>query len=1135
MNRFLKSKKEKPKEVVEPTEGFHSSLGVKLSKKSRKEIEEKPQIDLATVLPPTDDFRTSLLMPKLSARFSMLREQDDPDSMIGKASDDSVLFPKRASRLNLFGHSPNFLADIDEVSTDGSRPSFNLARADSFASGGDGYNTDDDRSQQGSVMSRARRTDGNNLFGGRQKVYKIPVKPTNPEPGRPGLNGRAVYEQDVNLSAFQKYRLQEREAGATEEMHHETEDAFSSISSPKRTTFSSTASGPTTNGRTSTAATSFDEQSFSNGSSGFAESQTGPKPPVHGIAPERGSVKSRRLYGQGLAQSVQNQHNSALHRLESLSRQRAGTPELPHLNRSYSRSATNLRDRLQKLAIVEPAGQTSRPNSPPYSSTSPVQLPADTAAKEQKSQSPGDYAMPPLSPPHSENDENTALMAALQPEDHGKATAMGYFNKPKSAFDENQFTRRQLQMHQGRNTPPLSRPSPNSGRATPQDFTGRPRGPSTTSYRSRPGSASSHYSEAPHHASRSAGTSVDASPARLMNRTFFDNSSPSESEDEYYGVHPALRSETPSKPSTPTGEEQSPLPEVRYSDLGDLKPIAEQDIPESLPHNDSSLPEKPDSPTLGPSGLGLSGLVRTHLRSNSDRSSIFPPPSPGLPAKTFDSETHQGNGLNERSPKAPVRPAPPVPKPVDLKHGLNGTSWQGQLVARHRREGSTETQRERQEFENELAERRRRVQEKLKGFAENESRSASPVSGRQTPDYPPTRPGNAFALLKNKSQKHPLFNRQDPRNSKAHGPGNASTPSLLADDSWRDEEEKPSFGFGKHSNSSSPHIGDRSLSMRSKVFGRTSQEDSRESSRSRGASPHASFRSRRDRSNSDASARSKSRNRRDREDLETLEEHAVGHEYKGYQFESQGIMSVGSSARPSVDTANEPPVYDRSSSASSGRRRSGSRSGTSSFHDRSLQPPPIIGEASPRPSPVAPPYSANATPPLYDLPSEHGNISTSSLPTTIPQRPTGNPALQKRLIDKTRISEPTFISCTSNVPTVGLPPGASLSNGMETPPVPPMNPRRRRQTTTQTILGAIKGEKSDSQYAPSMASGISAAEHSTFLDEGDPRPKSRQRLRKTSSEGGNLNARARQQAMAGAAHPAVPSYPPAVRMEGGMF
>lgn len=1138
MNRFLKSKKEKVKDDGEAAESFHTTLTAKLSKRSKKEPEEKPELDLSSALPSTDDFRTSLLMPKLSARFSMLREQDDPDTMIGKASDDSVLFPKRASRLNLFGHTPNFLTDIDEVSTDGSRPSFGLGRTDSFASGGDGYGTDDDRSQKDSIMSRARRAEGNNLFGGRQKVYKIPAKATQSEAGRSGMAGRAVYEPDVTLSAFQRYRLQEKERGANtvedaqqDSNAQESEDGLSSVSSTKRTTFSSTTSGPTVSGRISTAATSVDEQSFSNTGSLTEGSQAVSKPPLPGMAPDRGSLKSRRLYGQGLAQSVQNQHNSALHRLESLSRQRAGTPELPVLNRSYSRSATNLRDRLQKLAIAEPTGQASSPSSPPSSSDSPTQRPVESTAQEQKSQTSPDYAAPPLSPPHSENDENAALMAALQPEDHGKATAMGLFNKPRTPFDEEQFTRRQLQMHQGRNTPPLSRPSPmTSGRGTPQDLPGRPRGHSTTSYRSRGGSVSSHYSETQRPGT---GTSVGASPARGMNGTFFDTT-PSESEDEgdYAFVHPALRSKTPSKPSTPTGEESSPLsplPEVRYSDLGDLKPIAEQDAVESNPEHEEALPEKPDSPTLGPSGLGLSGLIRTHLRHGSDRSSIFPPPSPGLPPNPADDDADRALSVAESEAKDTSSQPSAMPKSVDLKQALNGSSWQGQIVAQHRRGGSTETQREREEFENELAERRRKVQEKLKGFAESESRSASPVSGRHTPDYPPARPGNAFALLKSRSGKHHLFNRQqDSKNPRGYGMGNASTPSLVPDDSW--EEERPSF-LGKHSNSSSPHVGERSMRSRMAAFGRTSQEDSRESSRSRGASPHASFRSRRDRSSSDASGRSKSRNRPNREDLETLEEDTVGpYGRRGYpDIDTHGMNSVASSARPSVEVSDSP--YDRSSSAASGRMRSGSRSGA---HDRPLQLPPATNSpmvGAPRPSPIAP-YSANATPPLYDLPSEHGATPAPTHPSTIPQRAPGHGALQKRLIDKTQISEPTFISCTSNVPTVGLPPGASLSNGMETPPVPPMNPRRRRQTTTQTILGAIKGEKPE---APPNASW-GPDEHSTFSDEGERRPKSRHRLRKTSSEGGNLNAKARQQAMNAAPPPAMPTYPPPqVPMEGGMF
>ncbi|RHZ64016.1 uncharacterized protein CDV56_109143 [Aspergillus thermomutatus] len=1099
----------------------------------------------------------------------MLREQDDPDSLIGKASDDSVLFPKRASRLNLFGHSPNLLADIDEASIDG-RPSINLGRTDSFVSGGDGgYGTDDDRSHNGSIMSRARRAEGNNLFGGRQKVYKIPTKSGNgsgTESGRAPV-GRALYEHDLSMSAFQRLKLKEKEEErAAEETQHgspaqESEDGLSSISSMKRTASSSTASGPTANGRTSTAATSIDEEPSST-ASGAGENF---KPGFIGaMAPERGSVKSRRLYGQGLAQSAQNQQNTTLYRLESLSRQRVGTPELPLLNRTYSRSATNLRDRLQKLAITEPTLETSRPNSPPPSSATSPKLPSiDSDPKGPKSQLTPGYGVPPLSPPVSENEEVGTLAAALQPEDHGKATAMGLFNKPQTAFDENQFTRRQLQMHQGRSTPPLRRaPSP-PGRMTPQERSGRSRGLSNTSGWSRPESASSHYSESHRAANHSIAPSIEASPAAPANGTFFANSSPDASDDEgdefnardvaaaIDAVHPAFRSSPPSKPATPPEEHQSVLPEVRFSDLGDLKPIAENEASESASVADSNaLPEKPDSPTLGPSGLGLSGLIRTHLRRDSDRSSFHVPHSPAFPPEPNDDDVDRSvaNGSDTVDGYS-QRASTDGNSSRDSQDNSKVLPWEDELKSKHRRQGSTETQREREEFEIELAERRRRVQEKLRGFAESESRSASPISGRQTPDYPPqTKPGNAFALLKSKNPKHPFFSRQDPKNSKTLGLASASTPSLVPDDPWREEDEKMPFSFGKHSNTSSPQIaGERSIRSRMAAFGgRSSHEDSRESSRSRGASPHSSMRSQRDRSSSDASGRSKSRTRyRDRDDLGTLEEDAAGPPEPFPHFDQRAAPSVPASTRPSVEVNDRSASYDRCSSAASGRYRSGSRSATSSYFDRPPVPPPstnpsMIG-VSPRPSPIAP-YSANATPPLHEM---SPNPSTTSLPThataahTLPQRAPGHGGLQKRVIDKTQISEPTFLSCTSNVPTVGLPPGASLSNGMETPPIPPMNPRRRRQTTTQTILGALKGEKHESYYPASIVSSP-PEEHSTFSDDNNKRPKSRHnKLRKTSSEGGSLNSKARQQAMAAAPAlptPAIPQYPPPnIPMEGGMF
>ncbi|KAL4783994.1 hypothetical protein BJX76DRAFT_328368 [Aspergillus varians] len=1148
MNRFRKSKKE----TKEPKELKKEKLKAKedavftdssappttfggILKKNKKEPEPNPDLDLdlSSALPSTDDFRTSLLMPKLSARFSMLREQDDPESLIGKASDDSVLFPRRASRLNLFGHNPTLLSDIDEASTC-SRPSFTMGRG-SFASGSDGYTGDDD-SQHGSVMSRARRTEGNNLFGGRQKVYKIATSAS-------GRSGRLVYEHDIGDTVFgRKPSAAERDENIIDSPR-ESEDAQSSVSSMNRTTYSSTASGPMANGRTSTTATSVDEQQLvtSPARMQYNSSEHGlPKPTAPGMTAERGSVRTRRLYGQALEQSAHSQQASALQRLESLNRQRAGTPETPPLNRSYSRSATNLRNGLQKLAIAEPLPAVSRSTSPPPSASSPIRQVIESELK------PPGYGQFPVSPPVSENEEAT-FMASLQPGDHGKATAMGMFNKPRTVYDENQFSRRQLQMFQERNMPPLPQQAP--APAPPQDIRERLRGFSNASRQSRPGSAgSSHYSEAHRPGSRSTGKSVNASPARPGNvGTFFDNSSPSETEDEGYRPsrddhfmhidHPAFRPRTPSEPSTPTGEEKhSTLPEVRYSDLGDLKPIAEHT--ENTPEHISSAPDKPDSPTL-PAGLGLSGLVRTHLRHDSDRSSILRPPSPPFLPST-EPDTHQESSAGKLLDLASRPPtiAPPPPPTAD---------WRDELSGRHRREASTETQKEREEFAIELAERRRRVQEKLRDFAEGESRAASPVSGRQTPDYGQPRPGNAFALLKNKPSKHHLFGRGEPRGIKGFPfGGNASTPALVSDDPWGEEERTSFPHMGKHGNSSSPHIGERSMRSKLAGFGRRSQDDSQESSRSRGASPHSSLRSPRDRSNSNTSSRSKSRSRRDRDNLTTLEEDSTASDNSFSSLNGRrGVPSAASSTRPSVE-ANERPVYERSSSsATSGLHRPESRSATS-VHDRqfpaSVANSPMIGP--PRPSPAAPPFSANATPPLYDM---AGNSQTTSAPTvpqhtqSLPNRAAGNNGLPKRSIDKARISEPTLISCTSNVPTVGLPPGASLNNGMETPPLPPMNPRRRRQTTTQTILGAFKNEKFDSHPMPPQqlqADSELPQEHSTFDDEGEKRSRSRprNRLRKVSSEVSDMNAAAQaRQTISASASPAPPLYQPPIPMDGGMF
>lgn len=106
------------------------------------------------------------------------------------------------------------------------------------------------------------------------------------------------------------------------------------------------------------------------------------------------------------------------------------------------------------------------------------------------------------------------------------------------------------------------------------------------------------------------------------------------------------------------------------------------------------------------------------------------------------------------------------------------------------------------------------------------------------------------------------------------------------------------------------------------------------------------------------------------------------------------------------------------------------------------------------------------------------------------------------------------MSTTHKDPTVDLPPGASLQNGMESaPPVPPINPRRR-QTRTNTIFGSVfsgkGGPGEEPMPAPSPTQQYQDEDYSTFsADETDSKPpKARQKLRKISSEGGNLSGRA---------------------------
>lgn len=628
-----------------------------LTKKKAKKVSEAPKIelDLSSALPSSDDFRTSLIMPNLSARFSMLREQDDPNSKLGKASDDSVLSPRRQSRLPEFGYYNRGLADIAEVASINSftRPPFAQNERGSSVASETGYGTDDDSTLTGGVMNRKRPGEGNVLFGGRQKVYMISSNnASEPSLAKNGMRGRALYEDDVNLSAFQKHRLEEKqrlEAEAYERLSKQ--DDFGSPSkalyspSLKRETSSSTATSSPSNGRTSTAATSVTSQI------GYAPA---PQPssqassPSFAPAPERSTTRSRRLYEAGLDREIKEQQNTSMTRLNSVQRPRAPTTGRTTPD-PFPRAPSRTHDRFKG------------PNHP-FRAQSPTPTQAHGNAYSNIYQIQDLSPSPPNSPPLNANDD--VLQAAINPHDRGKATAMGAFNKPKQ-FSEKQYLERQMTLNQGRNTPtpgpalPKQETSPKKGilrNGIEPPAAGRPRALST-----KDEAAPAAFSVFQRAANQLKSPVIDSPQKDEKDRTFF--ASPSGSDSEYEPEpepEPEPQPRAPSRQTTKNGRYGSPRipvmspdaappahehPAFRSQKLDALKPLeppahavrkpVKQDY-DDLERKATGGGDDVDSPTLGPNSGGLSGLVRQHLRngsniSNNSQTSVYPAVPPAAP------------------------------------------------------------------------------------------------------------------------------------------------------------------------------------------------------------------------------------------------------------------------------------------------------------------------------------------------------------------------------------------------------------------------------------------------------------------------------------------------------------------------
>ncbi|KAK5651390.1 hypothetical protein OQA88_12547 [Cercophora sp. LCS_1] len=761
MNRFRTKKRAKDDASAgRPSqESEHSSSSFFRRGKKQQPEEIKPEIDIATALPSNDDFRTSLLMTNLSARFSMLREQDDPTTKIGKASDDSVLYPKRQSRMADFGFSPGLGGGLSDIAEVESIKASRLARTGSYAS------DDPELGQGASVMNRSKPTEGNNLFGGRQKIYKIPAGKS----GGGGMVGRALYEDDVALSAFQRWRKAERERRSFEGDDNSDAPPMEDDAEPlgynrKRETSSTTSSSSLA--RNSTAATSITSQQ-TGALKDWQSTSTAPTSAASTPALDRSVTRTRRLYEQ-VAQEAQ-EASPALSKMDAFTRQKpfgARTPDLG--TNSPSPTANVFSDRLfseRRAALAKVSAPNLKTVSPPLSSTSTA--PSDLGPKPvaQLETKPGFGASPPLSPPISEGSDQPQSLLTIQPNDHGKATAMGVFQKPAQPYDESKYAQRQIQLQQGRETPTgrlraesnasfATARSRSTSSAQRQNFEVRPE-----PVRYQPALVEETVASTPAPESALPHSILSQIPAAQANIE-----RPNDMDHPAFRQSPAL---VPLTITTALDNEPSPVSSGQASASLDVSPETQE------PQYDS-----PTLPSLGPTNGGLSGLVRQHLRSESNASSIYGPSPPvsGFEAK-FPSESEpadegfssRGNpftspgqewtasfystagGLSSPQPEMPntVEETKPSP-PVELKGSRRSSDVQI-------------TEEEADEFANQLADARRRVREKLTSYVDSDSsRAGSPLSHADSPkDLPGQAASNplGIGMPKPKNSKGSLIDR----------------------------------------------------------------------------------------------------------------------------------------------------------------------------------------------------------------------------------------------------------------------------------------------------------------------------------------------------------------------------------------
>lgn len=725
MNRFLTKKRGKEDSPLpRPSMDSEASSPFRRFAKSKKSVEgdyNRP-VQISSTLPATDDFRTSLLMTGLSARFSMLREQDDPLSKIGKASDDSVLHPNRQSRLMDFNNHYAGLGDISEVAS--IRPSY-LERDPSSLS---------DEGLTGSIMDRSRPNEGNNLFGGRQKIYKIAA---GSKPG--AMGGRAVYDDDVAKSSFQKWRQTERAKTSHGEKDHDLPDAgpFDQIS--QYDTTSTLSSLPITRDSTASSLTSQYASSIRDVPS------TTVTPSATSGSLERSVTRTRRLYEQGLNKELKDQQSSALSRMDNLSRPRIVTPRAGDVGPSTpSPTLAAYMDRnFERRGLLSKASAPNlRSFTPPTTGSSPV--PPSEPLPMQSSPEKTSYGVnPPLSPPISEAEEHPVL--PIQPNDRGKATSLGVFSRPQQ-YDDSKFAQRQRDLLRGRESGELAASDSGSSLQFPRSSS-IASSLRTTSDRS---DAAAMHAETTRLSTGADESSFFAEEADARNNlvnlaTSLSGHSLERPNDQ---DHPAFR------------QSALPTPLTLSSRNSDGSAHSNEVSAAAIVANTNT--ETKDSNLLAPTAApaapsGLSGMVRQHLRHESNTSSIY----------DAADETEQNSPARSRPLSSRITAATSAWSLTESEY--NPDSRPGSFLPPHPalNEDAQEQQQQDEndpEFARHLADGARRVREKLTSFVDSDSEQASSRPTSQSKE-PPTPRTNPLGILRSKSSRGSIFDRNRDRDT----------------------------------------------------------------------------------------------------------------------------------------------------------------------------------------------------------------------------------------------------------------------------------------------------------------------------------------------------------------------------------